>query len=220
MNLLLNQWALSRSEPDPLRWAQCQALRHERTRLFALPPHIRAYVRLAWARAPRPRRPDDLGKLILHACAALGANGSDFPALTVAARARLTAHLNDKARAGDLEGNCTWQYSAGVRRWLRSGATLDLSEYHLPADRLAELWRGVAECVCVPDLDDRRSGLFAISGERFQFKIHYVRRGSNAESDVPWNADLTVRILLVALQSEDAPEAFGTLAETFSCEGR
>lgn len=193
---------------DPKRQACAAALARQRQRLAALPAHIRSYVRVSWGRSPRPRTPENLSDLITHACVTLGACSADFPGLDQEVRRSVAARLNDQARLGDADANCSRQFSSGVEAWLnymppQSSNDPDLLEARRNA-RLSALWRALARCVSFDDHAERRTGRVAVDGCEFRFGIHYLRPGGCVGSDVPWNADVTARILLVALPGEQA----------------
>lgn len=189
----------------PARLSEAAAYVRQRERLAVLPPHIKAYVRVAWGRAPRPRSPAQLSELIGHACASLGACSSDFPPLDGETRIKLDAQLNDMARQGDAASNCQRRYSPGVRTWLgATAARLDTSAAPAhAANRLSALWRALGACSVFTGTPERRFGRFAVGGEQMRFAIYYLRPGSAEPSDVTWNADVTSRVLVVSLAGEE-----------------
>lgn len=180
---------------DPRR-AQACLWRTARRRLFDLPEHIRAYVRLAWSRVDGRRDPASLLELIRHAAAQLGAAPTDFPHLDAARRRHLCHQIDRAALHNDPLANGLMAVSPGVRRWL------DAPEHRRFAPLLSLRQRAL------------ESGLRQIAfrigpgshGQRWEIEaaglpldvaIHRVRPRLPIASETPWNADLCQRVIFI-----------------------
>lgn len=187
-----------------MRQAKAAAWRDVRARYYALPPHVRAVLRIEWERFGGPKTSVYLGSLIRRVAGELGACPEDFPELDAAARLALTASINDRARQDDPSARCTRAYSPEVGAWLcpasGSGAVgKDLG-------RFMSLWRAIAAFEAFgPGVDptgERRAGVVEVDGKRFRFDILPLRPGKELVSPTPWNADLSRRVIWVTFQDE------------------
>jgi hypothetical protein len=189
------------------RQALTAEFRRHRTRLAALPAHIRAYVRVAWSRHGGSRSPEHLGDIIDHACAALGACPCDFPSLSAAERRERTRQLNLSALSAADNPDVVFQYSAGVLAWLADGpahaSTVEPLHNFRTAlrARLALLRQALSRCTTFHS-PDASSGVTQVGAASFQFQIRCLQISCDQVSRVPWSADFTRRIVQTRMADE------------------
>ncbi len=188
--------------------------RDVRRRLYALPFHIRAYVKLQWSRSPGRRDPLELDQLLRHAAAQLGAAASDYDHLDGPTRAQLTAELNLLALRGLASANASFFHSPAVAQWLNPddvGAATPLPRSGPQAVflRAHSLTRSLSHYAAKPPAStastEHAAGLVTASGADFQFSIHYLRPIGNSPSPTPWNADLCRRIVFIREPGDHTP---------------
>lgn len=186
--------------------------RAARARYFALPPHIRRAINVAWGRYGGPKDAVNLSSMLWRVAAEHGASPSDFPHLGAAERLGMTAELNDAARRDDPMTRTTRAFSPEVMLWLSPGwePTEDLPRprLHLTTSsaRYMELWHAIAGYERFghnsDPQGDRSSGVVTIRGVTFRFQIIYLRPKSSAPSPTPWNADLSRRVIFIKRDGE------------------
>lgn len=179
-----------RSSDPSLRHFQAALWRHARGRLFSLPHHVRAYVRVEWQRTAAPRRHTDLLNLVQHAAARLGAAPSDFSDLTAPARLRLCAELDFIAMKGGRRANAEWLPSPALSEWL----AIDDERRQL---QLAAALSDLADDLRIQDLKATPVLSTAIGDAVLTVEIHRRRPDRNQPCDILWNADLSRRVVFV-----------------------
>ena len=170
-----------------------------RKRLYALPQHIRAYVRLAWSRLDGRRHPALLLELLGHAAGQLGAAPSDFPHLDPARRRRMVHELDLAALHRDPGANGSIVFSPGIEHWVcamehtRFAPLLNL--------RQRALETGLRHIAFQIGAQSGRWRLEA-AGLLVDIELHRLRPGRTAESATPWNADLCQRLIFISRSDE------------------
>lgn len=192
--------AMRRSDPS-LRNLQAALWRHARGRLFSLPLHVRAYVRVEWQRATAPRRHADLLRLVQHAAARLGAAPSDFSDLTASTRLRLCAELDFIALKGGRRANAEWLPSPALCEWLAGGSNgpIDGGRRRL---QLAQALSDLADDLHLKDLKTTPVLSTSIGDAALTVEIHRLRPDRHQPSDIVWNADLARRVVFVRLTQD------------------
>lgn len=174
---------------------QAGVWRHLRARLFALPPLIRAYVRVEWSRTARPRDPLAYSDLIQRAASKLGAAPDDFPNLDQYRRSSLTRSLDRKALRGDLSANPELVASPAVAAWLGASAAASGAislRQHALSSALAENASAMIEVWA-----HGRAAELDVAGLRLAAELHHLRPDRHEPSSTPWNADLCRRVIFV-----------------------
>ena len=179
-----------RSSDPSLRNLQAALWRHARGRLFSLPLHVRAYVRVEWQRAAAPRRYTDLLRLVQHAAARLGAAPSDFSDLTASTRLRLCAGLDFIALKGGRRANAEWLPSPALSEWL----SIDYEQRQL---QLAQALSELADDLPIQTLKVTPVLSTSIGDAALTVEIHRLRPDGNQPCDIVWNADLSRRVVFV-----------------------
>ena len=186
--------------------------REVRARFYALPPHIRAEVRERWSRWTGPLTATMQNHIRLEVAKAMPAEPEDFAGiLSEAERIAETARLNDIARQREIYWT-HWNYSPGVLLWLSPffEPTPDQPEPHRHLTTSRGLWARLYHALAdyadwghnTDPSGEHREGAFSIDGQAFRFEITYHRYGSDEPSRVPWNTDLTLRVVWVGLADE------------------
>jgi hypothetical protein len=191
--------------------------RDVRARYYALPPHIRAPIAAKWSTWTGPANSGNLTYIIQTMAAPIAADPEDFPHVSAEQRRAQTQHLNHLALSASPYARCERIHSPGMLRWLSPffQATEDQAHPRYPLDtslgRLDLLHRaldGFADFGHNSDPSgEHRAGFFQIEGTAFRFAITYHRPLSSDASRVPWNTDLTRRVLWIGLADEAAPIA-------------
>ena len=188
-----------------LRRLQAGVWRHLRARLFALPPLIRAYVRVEWSRTSGRRDPLLFSQLIERAASKLGASPQDFPHLDQDSRIRLAHDLDRMALLGDSSANTQLVYTPAVASWLAGSAVaagaINLRQHAL----MIALADGVD--VLLDKLARGREAEFEAAGLRLAVELHHFRPDRLQPSTTPWNADLCRRCVFVRIAGADVPLA-------------
>ena len=179
-----------RSSDPSLRNLQAALWRHARGRLFSLPLHVRAYVRVEWQRAAAPRRYTDLLRLVQHAAARLGAAPSDFSDLTASTRLGLCAGLDFIALKGGRRANAEWLPSPALSEWL----SIDYEQRQL---QLAQALSELADDLPIQTLKVTPVLSTSIGDAALTVEIHRLRPDGNQPCDIVWNADLSRRVVFV-----------------------
>ncbi|MFL0419570.1 DUF3768 domain-containing protein [Sphingomonas sp. 179-I 2A4 NHS] len=185
--------------------------REVRARFYALPPHIRAEVRSRWARWTGPLTASMQNHIRREVAKTLTAEPDDFASMSVAERIAETARLNDIARAREFYWT-HWDYSPGLLLWLSPffEPTPEQPEPHRHLTVSRGLWSRFYHAFAdyadwghnTDPSGEHREGIFTIDAQAFRFEISYHRYDSDEESRVPWNTDLTRRVVWVGLADE------------------
>jgi hypothetical protein len=185
--------------------------REVRSRFYALPPHIRAQVRERWRTWTGPLTATMQNHMRLEVAKGMTAEPEDFPGMSEADRIAETARLNDEARAREFYWT-HWDYSPGLLLWLSPffEPTPEQPEPHRHLTVSRGLWARFYHAFAdyadwghnTDPSGEHREGVFNIDGQAFRFEITYHRYGSDEASRVPWNTDLTRRVVWVGLADE------------------
>lgn len=189
--------------------------RDVRRRFYALPRHIREPITAKWSTWTGPATAGMLRYIIQQEAAPIAAEPDDFPQLDAEQRRDAAMRLNDLALAASPYARCERVLSPGVMLWLSPffEATEDVPAPRMHLDTSSG--RAMMLHYAVAGFDDfghnsdpsgeHRTGFLAVEGTAFRFQITYHRPLSPEASRVPWNTDLTRRILWIGLADETAP---------------
>lgn len=189
--------------------------RDVRARFYALPAHVRAPIAARWSTWTGPAQPSNLTYIIQTTAASIAAEPDDFPQISADQRHAETQRVNDLALADLPYARCERILSPGVMLWL---SPFFVPTDDVPAPRMyldTSSGRAMMLHYALSGFADfghnsdpsgqHRAGFFDIEGTAFRFAITYHRPLSPEASRVPWNTDLTRRILWIGLADEAAP---------------